>query len=39
MDKKNLTIEEANELIEQNVTKLENEALPLEETMKLYTKI
>ena len=39
MDKKNLTIEEANELIEQNVSKLENEALPIKETMKLYTDI
>lgn len=39
MDKKNLTVEQANELIEQYVSKLESEALPLKESMELYTKI
>ncbi len=39
MDKKNLTVEQAGELIEQYVSKLESEALPLKESMELYTKI
>ena len=39
MDKKNLTVEQANELIEQYVSKLESEELPLKESMELYTKI
>lgn len=39
MDKKNLTVEQASELIEQYVARLENEALPIKESMELYTKI
>lgn len=39
MDKKNLTVEQASELIEQYVARLENEPLPIKESMELYTKI
>ncbi len=38
MDNKKMTVEEANELIEQNISKLENETLPLKETVEIYTK-
>ncbi|GEM_PF-1763143 len=39
MDKTNLSVEQAGELIEQYVTRLENETLPIKESMELYTKI
>lgn len=38
MDKKNLTVEQANELIEKNVSMLENEKLTLDDTLKVYTE-
>lgn len=39
MDKKNLTVEQANELIEKYVSKLENEKLPIKESLELYSEI
>ena len=39
MDKKNLTVEQANELIEKYVSRLENEKLPVKESLELYSEI
>lgn len=38
MAEKKMTVEEANELIEQNISRLENEALPIKESVEIYTK-
>ncbi len=37
MDKK-MTLEQANDLLEQAINKLENESLPLSESVELYTR-
>lgn len=38
MDKKNLTVEEANALIEKNVAKLESRKIPLKDMLEIYTQ-